>query len=327
MHLDYIIGNSDTSYKGLIRSYADDPSTTGSFADDGSDYSQQELLNAVNMEHKHLFTTIRNLCEDWFMRNWVFATVANQYKYLMPRELINQRSVEFLKSAGVSGSSPNYVVDETAADPSEVQEVHISAKDNLRYYTSSNRVIRTNGYYMYDDYIHFLQDSRIGSSTYGRIYYLPTAPDLHRAVAASGTASTIVLGTNGAATTLGYIHNVDNYYQNMYIEIFSGIGEGQIRKISSYDGATKTATVDPDWTTTPDSTSVYSIVSPIKEDFQELLALGAVMRMKGIKIEDDVNIVAQLYGALMTSMVEALESRNRQAPRRVVSTQRSGVWY
>lgn len=327
MHLDYLIGNTTTSYHGLIRSYVDEPSTTGVFSTDGSDWKQEELLAYVNMEHRHLFSAVRNLYEDWFGRIHVFPLVANQYRYYLPQDCTNPRRVEFVKAGSVSGSSPNYIVDATTADPAEVQEVEISGKDNLRHYTSSNRVISSSGYTLFDEVMEFLPDSKVGVSYYCRIYYLPTAPDLHRAVAQTGAASTITLGLNAATTTLGKVSSIDNYYKGMYIEIFSGTGEGQIRRITQYDGTTKIATIDPVWTTTPNTTSIYSIVSPIKEDFHELLALGAVIRAKGIKIEDDVSTVGSMYSSLMESMIQSLERRNHQTPRRVITTQRSGVWF
>jgi hypothetical protein len=323
MHLDKIIGTAD--YKGILRSYLDEPYS------EASDWTQEELLDYVNMEHRHLFSTIRNLYEDWFMQVKIFPLVADQYSYLLPRECVNPRRIEYIKAVGVTVGTvePIYTVNEVTADPEEVQEVQLSGKDNLRHYTSSNRVVRTNGYFMYDDTIQFLPDSRVGSDYYCRIYYLPTAPDLHRALAQNGSDNSITLGDSGSDTTLGYVYPYNGYYKNMYVEIISGTGQGQIRKITEYDCLTgqPVATVSPNWTTNPDGTSHYSIVSPIKEDYQELLALGAVFRAKGIKIEDDTSGAGTVYGSIMKDLIDALERRNHQHPRRVMTTQRSGVWF
>lgn len=323
MHLDKLIGTS--TIRGIMRSYVDEPSG------DASDWTNEELLDYVNMEHRHLFSVIRNLYEDWFSRQYIFPLVSGTMKYVLPREIVNPRRVEYINASAVTGTAPNYVVDENTADPQEIQEVQLSAKDNLRHYTSSNRVIRTNGFYLLDDVLQLLDDSVVGPQYYGRIYYAPTSMDLHRAVAQGATASTITLGVNQtpstATTTLGYIYPTNNYYQGAYVEIISGTGEGQIRRIKEYNGSTKVATVEPDWTTTPTNASVYSIVSPIKEDFQEMLALGGVMRAKGIKIEDETSEIATIYTLLKDEMVNSLERRNNSQTRRVISTQRSGVWY
>lgn len=69
--------------------------------------------------------------------------------------------------------------------------------------------------------------------------------------AQSGTSSTIVLA---AAEALG-----DDVVNGGTLVILSGTGAGQSRIITDYVTATDTATVDPNWGTNPDSTSVYAI--------------------------------------------------------------------
>lgn len=71
--------------------------------------------------------------------------------------------------------------------------------------------------------------------------------------AASGTSNTLTLQTSHGHDT------TDDAYNNLMIEIYSGTGAGQCRMISDYNGTTLVATVVNDWTTTPDSTSVYMI--------------------------------------------------------------------
>ncbi|GIW48162.1 MAG: hypothetical protein KatS3mg078_2039 [Deltaproteobacteria bacterium] len=51
----------------------------------------------------------------------------------------------------------------------------------------------------------------------------------------------------------------DDFYNNAFVEIVSGTGAGQVRKIVDYVASTKRAYVDTDWTTPPDDTSVYVI--------------------------------------------------------------------
>ena len=76
-------------------------------------------------------------------------------------------------------------------------------------------------------------------------------------VANTGTSNTITfsLDVTGA--------NNESYYGNTansnIINVIAGAGAGEQKTISSYNAATRTATVSSNWTTTPDSTSVYSI--------------------------------------------------------------------
>lgn len=309
MHLEKLIGSS--TYKGIFRSYADEPSA------EASDWTDEEALDCVNMEHRHLFSVIRGLWEDWFGGTHIFSLTAGTYEYWLPMNCVNIRLVELIKTASISGSSPNYSVNEELAEPIKIEEVLITNRTSEKFYSTQNGFIYKNGYWLYDDKLHFEPNDIVGSNYYCRLFFTPQAPDLHKALATGGAASTITLGTNGLTTTWGDVKIIDNYYKNMRIEIISGTGAGQLRRITQYAGDTKIATVDTAWTTTPDATSVYSIVSPIQEDYQEMLALGAVIRAKGIKVEDDVSGAGAVYEALRADLVNSLDTRNLQRTRTV----------
>lgn len=321
MHLDYIIGNEDTEFGGMLRSYLDEP------VDEASDWTDLELLAYVNAEHRHLFSVMRGFNEDWFGRNLVFPLTESLYEYYLPLDCVNPRRIELIKASAVTGTAPNYEVDEAAAGPQEVNEIQLAGKDNIKNYTANRNLLFGTGYYLFDDRINFEPNQQIGASLYGRIYYLPQAPDLHRGVAQAGGASTITLADNAEDTTLGIVRNIDNYYKGMRIEIISGTGEGQLRIIRTYAGATGIATVHVAWTTVPDDTSVYSIVSPVQEDFHELLILGAALRAKGIKVEDDVSGIGTIYTAIRADMDNVLDQRNQQFNRKVNQTQRRSAWF
>ena len=70
--------------------------------------------------------------------------------------------------------------------------------------------------------------------------------------AAAGASTTITLDAFASATNGEYIGQT--------ITITSGVGSGQSRVITAYDGTTKVATVSTAWVTNPTNTSVYSIV-------------------------------------------------------------------
>lgn len=67
--------------------------------------------------------------------------------------------------------------------------------------------------------------------------------------AQSGGASSITLAVGASAT--------NNYYNNLYIYIISGTGNGQYRRVSAYNGTTKVATLSTAWSVVPDNTSGY----------------------------------------------------------------------
>lgn len=313
MHLDYIIGDEDTEFPGMLRSYLDEP------VDEASDWDQSELVEYVNLEHRHLFSVIRNYNEDWFGRYVLIPLVSGQFEYYLPLDCVTVRCVEIVNAAAVTGSAPFFVVDELNSGAQEVGEVDLSNKDAPYMFTRSTGFRFGTGYYLFDDQLVFQPNQQIGSQYYVRLYYLPSAPDLHRGKAQAGAAGSITLGADAAAETVGYIRTIDNYYKGMRIEIIDGTGAGQTRRISKYVGSTRIADVDSAWSTTPDNTSIYSIVSPIKEDFQELLILGGALRAKGIKVEDDTTGIGAIYSALRTDMDNSLDQRNHQRNRRVTS--------
>lgn len=70
--------------------------------------------------------------------------------------------------------------------------------------------------------------------------------------AQAGAAGTVTLASGSSAT--------DDEYVGRTVVVIAGTGVGQARTISDYVGSTKVASVSPDWTTAPDSTSVYVTV-------------------------------------------------------------------
>ncbi len=70
--------------------------------------------------------------------------------------------------------------------------------------------------------------------------------------AQTGGASTITLTSGSSAT--------DDLYKGLVVVIASGTGAGQARRILSYVGSTKIATVATAWATNPDNTSVYALL-------------------------------------------------------------------
>lgn len=81
---------------------------------------------------------------------------------------------------------------------------------------------------------------------------------LEAGTAQAGAAASITLDATASATT--------DIYKNNGVMITGGTGVGQTRLIGAYNGATKVATVIPNWTTNPDNTSVYQIIPMARVD-------------------------------------------------------------
>jgi hypothetical protein len=72
--------------------------------------------------------------------------------------------------------------------------------------------------------------------------------------------STATAGAAGSITLDAGASALDDFYKNQIIQITGGTGANQARTISTYTGATKVATVTPNWVTTPDNTSIFDII-------------------------------------------------------------------
>lgn len=70
-------------------------------------------------------------------------------------------------------------------------------------------------------------------------------------VAQAGGTKTITLAATASS--------VNRFYEGQFVKITAGTGVGQTRRIVSYVGATRVATVNEAWVTVPDSTSVYEL--------------------------------------------------------------------
>lgn len=74
-------------------------------------------------------------------------------------------------------------------------------------------------------------------------------------VCAGATSNTITFDADASSQS--------GYYIGLFVGITAGVGENQIRYITDYNGATKTATVSQAWDTIPDTESEYTISGKI----------------------------------------------------------------
>jgi phage tail sheath protein FI len=126
---------------------------------------------------------------------------------------------------------------------------------------------------------------------------------------AQGTAqgwseSTITLA-DGASDT-------KDAYKEMQITIVEGTGSSQTRKITDYDKDSKVATVDSNWETQPDATSVYRVFGPnpklILADYQrtDTDEPGKRKGLTGFAEIDAISIVYSPNAQPVTGLVGAL---------------------
>ena len=90
----------------------------------------------------------------------------------------------------------------------------------------------------------------------------------------SGTTSTAAPTTITFVDSTNKFSQVNDAYIGVVISITGGTNAGDIRKITAYNGTTKTATVDSAFTVTPDGTSTFSLLFNTK-DIESIVKAGA----------------------------------------------------
>lgn len=109
---------------------------------------------------------------------------------------------------------------------------------NLEYDTALGAYSNTASY-IYKAYIHDVQTYSLSANV------------------VSATANSVILGTNSSSANGAYV--------GVNIVINKGTNAGDFRYITAYDGSTRTAELNQNWTVTPDATSVYVLDFDIKD--------------------------------------------------------------
>lgn len=260
----------------LARRYLDEP--------DSDEFSNEEIVQAINLEFADLCDELRVLGQNYLSKDVVVPVVTTAVEYWLPFDAATIRAVEYFGTADVSGTAPFYVVSSSA-----------TSSEITNYTREGNRLVL---------------DTAITDAGYIRVSYWQEATPLHSGPADAGAASSITMAT---APDYGSVLTNDQAYYGLAVFVYQGTGAGQRRWITQYDGATRTASVNEAWGTAPDATSYYSLEAPFGDSMQEMMALGAVMRLKGIAQEDDTSPAARLYMAKLERMVTIHGRRQRRS--------------
>jgi hypothetical protein len=93
--------------------------------------------------------------------------------------------------------------------------------------------------------------------------------------ASSGSTTTLVMPAG--SSTVPYPSVTNDYYNGLYVEIYSGTGSGQNLLITDYVASTRTLTFAT--ATAPDSTSIFGFCPEIPEEAQYLMPLYALWKL------------------------------------------------
>ena len=124
--------------------------------------------------------------------------------------------------------------------------------------------------------------------------------EIHEGTAQAGDTNSITLADTAS--------NIDDAYNDMYIEITEGTGKGQVRKIADYAGSSREATVDSNWDTAPDATSVYKLYwfEPLTGGFDSLVHEGTAQAgdTNSITLADTASNIDDAYNDMYIEITE-----------------------
>lgn len=140
----------------------------------------------------------------------------------------------------------------------------------------------------------------VGSVATGGITRASLAADTGLQSVRSNTAQA---GAVGTITLDAAASAVDGYYNDTVVYLTGGTGIGQVRHISAYVGATKVATIKPNWATAPDATSTFAILSVtspwdhVTADHLDSGSTGASLNAAGSAGDPWLTALPGVYGA------------------------------
>jgi hypothetical protein len=108
---------------------------------------------------------------------------------------------------------------------------------------------------------NFVYDHNSSDSDANTYVYKAFVNDVQNAV----LSANVVSGTANTITLPGTYSQANTSYVGVNISITKGTSAGDFRTITAYDGTTRKATVNQNWTVTPDTTSVFQLNFDIKD--------------------------------------------------------------
>ena len=108
---------------------------------------------------------------------------------------------------------------------------------------------------------NFVYDYNTSDANANTYVYKAFVSDIQNATLSANT----IAATTNTITFPGTYSQSNTSYVGVNISITKGTSSGDFRTITSYDGSTRVATVNQNWTVTPDTTSVFQLNFDIKD--------------------------------------------------------------
>jgi len=253
------------------------------------------LSDMIDDARSHLdasdkFLSGKEVCDRLFasQQELVRSILKEDPSFFVATTTLTFTSEEALYSLPLNARSGSRIIFAEDRGDESINEVPSISYENYLAIESPNLVNLTSGYHfmLEGDKVRITPTPSSGSV---KIWYVPSFGNMveGRVDSASNSSPTNTLILNSAAPDYSYEYGTvdrrDDYYNGMTVQIINGTGVGQSRKITDYNGTTRTITVDSAWGTNPDNSganrSSYCIMCPVPEDFHTLVPMRAALMM------------------------------------------------
>tara|TARA_R100000306_G_scaffold61688_1_gene65028 strand:- start:3339 stop:4238 length:900 start_codon:yes stop_codon:yes gene_type:complete len=240
-----------------LRDYLDEP-TEGY-------WSNRELANRLFQSSNRIVRKIGGIDPTFFLRTTNLTFVADQPLYDLPRNARLGARWDHALKKNSNGEVQGFVYESQVRDRVINDFVKVPA---------TNSAFRLS---LQDQQARITPAPTTALSNAVEIAYVPVFGDLHEGSVSAATSTTLTFPATPDVYRTGSPSVYDDDYIGMLLVITAGTGVGQIREITDYTGGTTLRATVESWGTTPDTTSTYAVVSPVPDDFHDVVVLDAAV--------------------------------------------------
>lgn len=252
----------------------------------GEYWTPEDILNNIAIAHEDMVSVAIRAAEDYFGTTRDLDLIAEQAEYSLFEDFLKLRYAERRPDGSATASSP--MVESRKIEGVGLDGMMLSSADHV--------------YAIYGD--NFVIDPTASQAeTAGiRLFVITEPPPPARGTALGGDTAAITLAADAS--------DIDDIYNDTYIRIISGAGAGldNKRKITDYVGATRVATVDSNWATQPDTTSVYATISKLPSNFHTMLVTGGIYHCRTDR-DEALEAFVDIWNSKMEEFEAFLEQR------------------
>ena len=266
-----------------LRDWIDEPSAAF--------WSNDRLMYRLHVAQQDLVRTVQMASPSSFVSTYDISLVADQALYDLP---LNARlGTRWLAAENrISGTPYYYVYDVDLRRYLETETAGLPwDADGAPHITLQGAQVRVS------------PAPTVAVSAGIRYMYAPAYGNMLQGTLTATTTTTVRLNWSTSpdySTSWGVVDNRDDYYNGMTLFVVSGTGAGQYRTISDYTGSTRQITVSEAFTTSlvaGASGSVVATMSPVHEDFRDVVVLSAARQCAVKGRSRYKEIVSEYYGS------------------------------